>query len=283
MDDRTVDQDQADQLRHLYDATVYGQDGEKLGGISQIYLDDRSGQPSWATVSTGWFGTRETFVPLDDAHVAADRIDVPYSKEFVKDAPQVDADHHLDEAQEAELYRYYSKSYDEGIDDDRRVGAAGAAGVAGVDAGRGQQDVAGRDRGVLDRDRDLADGDLRDRDLGDRDLGDRDLGDRDRGDRDLGDGGRGDRDLGDRGLGDRDHGDRDFGDRDLRDRDRDHDLDASDLDRGLADRQVAGRDGGRGRMRLRRHTVRQESETTVPVERDEPGAERRLDEGDGIR
>ena len=33
---------------------------------------------------------------------------MPYEKDFVKDAPSIDADRHLDEAQQEELYRYYS-------------------------------------------------------------------------------------------------------------------------------------------------------------------------------
>ena len=89
-----------DQVQNLYDATVYDQDGDKIGGVAQVYLDDHSGQPSWATVKTGWFGTKETFVPLDDARIEGDRIDVPYTKEFVKDAPNIDAELHLDGTEE---------------------------------------------------------------------------------------------------------------------------------------------------------------------------------------
>ncbi|MBB3674413.1 DUF2382 domain-containing protein [Modestobacter versicolor] len=83
-------------------------DGDKLGKVGQVYLDDQTGRPEWATVSTGLFGTSETFVPLTDATVSGGTLRVPYEKAKVKDAPRVDADQgHLSPAEEEELYRYY--------------------------------------------------------------------------------------------------------------------------------------------------------------------------------
>jgi uncharacterized protein (TIGR02271 family) len=83
-------------------------DGDKLGKVGQVYLDDQTGSPEWATVSTGLFGTSETFVPLTDASVSGGTLRVPYQKAKVKDAPRVDADQgHLSPEEEAELYRYY--------------------------------------------------------------------------------------------------------------------------------------------------------------------------------
>ena len=83
-------------------------DGSKLGKIGQIYLDDETGRPEWATVSTGLFGTSETFVPLAQAEITGDTLRVPYDKARVKDAPRIDADQgHLSPEEEAELYRYY--------------------------------------------------------------------------------------------------------------------------------------------------------------------------------
>jgi len=83
-------------------------DGDKLGKVGQVYLDDQTGSPEWATISTGLFGTSETFVPLTDASVSGGTLRVPYEKARVKDAPRVDADQgHLSPAEEEELYRYY--------------------------------------------------------------------------------------------------------------------------------------------------------------------------------
>ena len=61
-------------LENLDDATVYDQDNEKVGTVKEIYLDDQTDEPRFATVSTGLFGLKETFVPLDAAQPIADVI-----------------------------------------------------------------------------------------------------------------------------------------------------------------------------------------------------------------
>lgn len=44
---------------------------------------------------TGFFGMSESFVPLADATVAGDTLNVPFGKQMVKDAPRIDADGQL--------------------------------------------------------------------------------------------------------------------------------------------------------------------------------------------
>lgn len=91
----------------LYNSHVVDKDDNKIGGVGQVYLDDQTGLPTWVTVKTGLFGTKETFVPLEQAVITEGRIQVPYAEGFVKDAPNVDPDRHLDADEEAELYKYY--------------------------------------------------------------------------------------------------------------------------------------------------------------------------------
>ena len=119
--------------------TVYDSTGDKVGKVSSVYLDDSTGQPAFATVSTGLLGTRESFVPLRGATVRGDEIHVPYSKDMIKDAPSIDADAHVSEAEEAELFRYYddqgSSSGDwgsESADRDRSSADAMGAGTTGT-------------------------------------------------------------------------------------------------------------------------------------------------------
>jgi uncharacterized protein (TIGR02271 family) len=89
--------------------TLVGQGGDSLGKIAQVYLDDETGRPEWATVNTGMFGGGESFVPLADATLSGSEVTVPYDKAKVKGAPRVDqdGDGHISEKQEAELYQYY--------------------------------------------------------------------------------------------------------------------------------------------------------------------------------
>ena len=106
-----------DTVRSWQGATMVDRDGDKLGNIDAIYVDDQTGEPEWALVNTGFFGTRSTFVPIAQASASGDQVQVPYAKQLVKDAPNMDPDGHLSEQEEQELWRHYGLEY--GTDDDR--------------------------------------------------------------------------------------------------------------------------------------------------------------------
>lgn len=86
---------------------MIGANGDLIGKVGQIYLDDGTGQPEWATVNTGLFGTSESFVPLAQASTDGGSLQVPYDQDKVKGAPQVQSDGHLSPQVESKLYRYY--------------------------------------------------------------------------------------------------------------------------------------------------------------------------------
>ena len=94
-------------LQALDDSIVVGNDGSEIGRVGQVYTDNDTGQPSWVTVKTGWFGTNESFVPLSAATIEGDTIRVPYDKDMIKGAPNNDAGAPLSETDEQELYSYY--------------------------------------------------------------------------------------------------------------------------------------------------------------------------------
>jgi uncharacterized protein (TIGR02271 family) len=127
--------------RQAYDAR-----GEKIGKIGQIYVDDRSGTPTWATVHTGLFGTKESFVPLDGADVKGGDVALNVEKAQVKDAPHMgDTSEHLDASEERELRHHY------GADGraDRDTRSAGTGTTTGHDsrtdaANRGSDDAMTR-------------------------------------------------------------------------------------------------------------------------------------------
>ena len=92
--------------------TLLDRDGSRIGTIDAIYLDDRTGQPEWALVDTGLFGTKASFVPLVQAFQSDNDVLVPYDKQLVRDAPRVDVDQRLSEAEEQQLWRHYGLDYD---------------------------------------------------------------------------------------------------------------------------------------------------------------------------
>ncbi|MEU4392766.1 PRC and DUF2382 domain-containing protein [Kribbella sp. NPDC023855] len=115
-----------DQVQELIGRDAYGSDGDKIGRIGQVFLDDQTGEPEFATVNTGLFGMSESFVPLAEASVTGDGLAVPFGKDRVKDAPNVSTDEgHLSEADEQRLYEYYGLGYDQPVGRHRDDGDVG--------------------------------------------------------------------------------------------------------------------------------------------------------------
>ena len=108
-----------EQVGALIGRDVYDRDGDKIGSVGQIW-GDAAGQPTWASVRTGFFGINESLVPLQDADVAGDRLVVPFQKSQVKDAPNIDAAHDepLTQDEVDRLYQHYGMSWDDSYDAD---------------------------------------------------------------------------------------------------------------------------------------------------------------------
>ena len=145
-----------DQLASLQGADVYDRDGDKIGSLGQVYLDTSTNQPSWASVNTGLFGMKESLVPISEADATGDGIRVPYDKQTVKDAPNVDAsaDEPLMPEDVSRLYQHYSLGgggfASSGYDDSGSsrtgydAGATQAGGVGDAEF-RGERDTVGHD------------------------------------------------------------------------------------------------------------------------------------------
>ncbi|WP_161789610.1 PRC and DUF2382 domain-containing protein [Phaeacidiphilus oryzae] len=92
--------------RDLIGHKAVDRNGDKIGTVDEVYLDDATGEPEWAAVRTGIFG-RDAFVPLATSEFVSEELRVPYDKSQVKDSPDFGAGQHLSPAQELQLYRYY--------------------------------------------------------------------------------------------------------------------------------------------------------------------------------
>jgi uncharacterized protein (TIGR02271 family) len=99
---------------HAYDwqgRTLQDRNGEKIGKIDALYVDQQTDKPEWALVNTGLFGTKSSFVPIAGASPRGEEVMVQVEAQQVKDAPQMDSDQELSEQQEAELFRHYGIDY----------------------------------------------------------------------------------------------------------------------------------------------------------------------------
>jgi stress response protein YsnF len=122
-----------EQIPQVVGHPVHDSAGKKIGDAKHMYLDDATGNPEWVTVKTGFFGNNETFVPTRSAKLVQDHLEIPYDKDKVKGAPNVDVDSggHLSVEEERHLYRYYGLE-STGAAAGEKAAAAGAAGAAGT-------------------------------------------------------------------------------------------------------------------------------------------------------
>jgi uncharacterized protein (TIGR02271 family) len=130
------------QWTDLIGSTAIDAEGQKIGKVGQIYLDDTTGQPVWVTVSTGLFGMRESFAPLYNARPRDGELQLAVTKQLIKDAPNVDTDGHLAESEIDALYQHYAGYLDP---------AGSRAGAARPGAGDYATGAAGTDAGYADR------------------------------------------------------------------------------------------------------------------------------------
>jgi PRC-barrel domain len=82
-------------------------EGDRIGKISKIYLDDQTGQPLWVLVETGLFGTRQSLAPVHGSRLDGELVVLAVSKDQVKNAPNIERDAHISESEQDALHQYY--------------------------------------------------------------------------------------------------------------------------------------------------------------------------------
>ncbi|MDQ1035413.1 uncharacterized protein (TIGR02271 family) [Streptomyces sp. V3I8] len=148
-----------EQIPAVLEHPVFDAEGSKIGDANHVFFDDATGRPEWVSIKTGFFGTSESFVPIRDAVMVEDHLEVPYSKGKVKDAPNVDVDSggHLSESEEVRLYEYYGMAWDDAWQQANQpgekgwarseTGTTGVAGTRSMEAGTAAMGT-GTDRGA---------------------------------------------------------------------------------------------------------------------------------------
>jgi uncharacterized protein (TIGR02271 family) len=96
-----------DHLQELRGAPVFDSSADQIGKVEEIFYDVESNKPEWIGLGTGFFGTKRVLVPVQGAQIQNDGVAVPYDKEHVKGAPDLDDDE-ISHDTERDLYAYYN-------------------------------------------------------------------------------------------------------------------------------------------------------------------------------
>ncbi|MBP3948664.1 PRC and DUF2382 domain-containing protein [Corynebacterium sp. Marseille-P3884] len=133
-------------IEDLANATAYDVNGDKVGGVQDVYVNDTTGQPDFVSVSHGLFGGGDSIVPLRGHTLENGDLHLAFAKDRIEDAPDLDENGHLTNADQEAFYRHYGL---EGVEERTtyETGAAGAgAPAAGAAAGAGAAGAAAGER-----------------------------------------------------------------------------------------------------------------------------------------
>ncbi|MBV7295663.1 PRC and DUF2382 domain-containing protein [Corynebacterium sp. TAE3-ERU12] len=128
-------------IRDLFNATAYDKDGDKLGDVKEVFVDEQTGQPTFVEVSHGLFGMSSSLVPMRGHHFEGEELKLAFGKDRIKDAPEMDADKALSPDEERTVYAHYGvdsldnvENYDAGRTEAREEHAPAAGHVDGANS-----------------------------------------------------------------------------------------------------------------------------------------------------
>ena len=149
---------ETNRIEDLANATAYDVDGEKLGGVKDVYVNDTTGQPDFVSVNHGMFGGGDSIVPLRGHTLRDGELHLAFPKDRVQDAPELDENGHLTTEDQDAFYRHYGLEGTQDVttyETDNRTAQAGAAGTgaaAGAGYAAGEREVDADRRDVANND-----------------------------------------------------------------------------------------------------------------------------------
>ncbi|GGX26416.1 PRC-barrel domain-containing protein [Streptomyces chryseus] len=96
-----------EQLGRLTGRPVHDADGLDIGHVERLLLDDTTGRPEWALVRGGPSGPGDAFVPLREAVLAGDHVEVAFTAAAIAAAPGTGGDDVLTVVDERTLFAHY--------------------------------------------------------------------------------------------------------------------------------------------------------------------------------
>ncbi|OAR23268.1 photosystem reaction center subunit H [Streptomyces sp. ERV7] len=109
-------------VREWRNQAVIDPKGSRIGVLEAVYVDTRTDEPAMATVLTGLPTRRRlVFVPLDEAVLGPNYVQVPYPRGLVRQAPSIGTDDVLPAEQEEAIFLHYDMEYRQGATGERRL------------------------------------------------------------------------------------------------------------------------------------------------------------------
>lgn len=91
----------------LLDASAYDNSGSKLGAVEGVFLNDDTGLPTFVEVNHGLFGRKSSLIPLRGAKLEAHKLHLGFTKDAIKDAPDIDPENGLSTLEQDQIFAHY--------------------------------------------------------------------------------------------------------------------------------------------------------------------------------
>lgn len=97
------------------DKTLYDEQGEKIGKVEDVFIDEATGKPEWLLIDNG-FLSPQTLVPCSRVSRSEGGLVSPFGSDQVKSAPGIDKDADtITTGDERKLYDYYGIPYSKSV------------------------------------------------------------------------------------------------------------------------------------------------------------------------
>ena len=102
---------EVESMRDWRGLEVFDRDGERVGKLVEIYVEEETDRPEFALVRTGLFRLRSSFVPIAGAFTEDGALVVQVEKGQIREAPALAKDAELDPELERRVYEHYGFEY----------------------------------------------------------------------------------------------------------------------------------------------------------------------------
>jgi uncharacterized protein (TIGR02271 family) len=123
----------------LFGADVLDTQGNNLGSVDGVWVDDATNDLEFIAVKTGGLFAKSHIVPVADAQIGDGTVTVPYAEDQIKDAPSFATDAELTPEDEDQIYAFF------GIDRSTSASPSGLpSGTSGQGLATSDSELAGR-------------------------------------------------------------------------------------------------------------------------------------------
>jgi hypothetical protein len=98
---------EAEDVDELIGADALDERDDRIGEISQVYIDADTSAPTWVSVRLGLLHGTEVMVPLEGAEWDAHALHAAVSRDVAKEAPRLESDEPMTQLDQERLYTHY--------------------------------------------------------------------------------------------------------------------------------------------------------------------------------